>query len=213
MDSIDELENSNSFEGTNLETNNNVQKEENIEDDIGEDIEEKVVKSDNMDEIQLRKEKTRLILSISRYKTQFAKYLMAYDEILSLSHLRTLSLQELENILQEVMIAVSCRSSSSLVENMYFQTIKTAESFAPMINMDIKGLNEDLKENEQIKETLQEISLKYENIAYVDPISRLGFLTLTSLYSKHKMNSLSKKLNNFDSTKISTDIKDKYQDL
>jgi hypothetical protein len=173
------------------------------------DISEKQIN----DSVEERKEKTKLILSIRRYQAQFGKYLECYAEITSLDYLRKLSIKQLSDLLDEIQIAVSCRSGASMINHFYFEGIKTAEVLAPSIGWDVRGLHNDLKENEAIHETLKEVSLKYESISYIDPLTRLGYLTLQSMYFKNKQNKTNSKIDNFDKTVVNDSLQEKFSDL
>ena len=116
---------------------------------------------------------------ILRYKISFGKYLTAYDY--KIQDLDQYDAEQLSKLLEEIEICVSCRTSGNMLKSYYIGAVEVAEKCAPLLSMNLTGLSRILGENEQIRECLEEISIKYDVIQHTPPEARLCFLTLQSI--------------------------------
>lgn len=155
----------------------------------------------------------KIRISIVRYYQTFSKYLDMYGDRLSLVNLEPLTKQELEILLQEVKITVGCRSSSSLISNLYFGSLAMAEALAPKVNMKLDGLANAIASNQNIVETIKEISLEYESMSYIPPIYRLALFTSQSILYVNNHNKAEEKKKDFLNEKVNNEIVNEFDDI
>ena len=158
-------------------------------------------------------EKTKLKLSILRYKDIFGAYLTHYGDRLNVENLDTLDNETLSSLIDEIRITVGCRNSASMISNSYFGLAGFVENLGPSIGLELQGLQASLMNSKMIVETLQEISLEYESLAYIPPIQRLVLGTGQILIGIHSLNQSNKKIQSFSNDKIKQDIVNKFDDL
>lgn len=148
---------------------------------------------------------------ILRYKVAFGHYLMAYDY--KIQDLDNMGTAELETLLMEIEISVSSRTSGNMISSYYLGGVSTIEKIAPILGMNLKGLSVVLGENQQIKETLEELSIKYDVAHYSKPEIRLAYLTLQSIMAINSHNKKVAETQKILNEKVSKDVVDEFKDF
>lgn len=145
------------------------------------------------------------------YRTNFAKYLEAYD--LSITTLNGLSIEELELLSDEIKIVVETRNSGNMLKFYYIGGVDMVERVAPIVGMNLKGLGDILKNNEPIQETLNELSIKYD-VLHAQPVeARLCFLTLNAILAVNNLNRQKDAITKIVEGTVSKNIVDEFKDL
>lgn len=145
------------------------------------------------------------------YRTNFAKYLEAYD--LSITTLNGLSTEELELLSDEIKIVVETRNSGNMLKFYYIGGVDMFERVAPIVGMNLKGLGDILKNNEPIQETLNELSIKYDVLHAQPPEARLAFLTLNAILAVNNLNKQKDAISKIVEGTVSKNIVDEFKDL
>lgn len=143
------------------------------------------------------------------YKTNFGKYLEGYD----LSNISSLSMTELETLLQEVQIVVETRNSGNMLKFYYIGGIDVVERVAPIVGMNLRGLSEIMKNNDPIQECLNELSIKYDVLSAQPVEARLAFLTLNTILAVNNRNKQTESINKIVEGKVSKTVVDEFKDL
>lgn len=156
---------------------------------------------------------TRLQLKtqILRWKETFPQQLSVYDY--KMQNLDSLSNGELEELLDELSMAVSTRNSSGLTKMFYYTGAEVFEKGGVMLGFKIQGVANALMQNQAISHCLDEIMLKYEKSLYTPPELRLAYLTMQSIITLHKLNSNQDVINSAMNKKVAPEIATKYKDL
>ncbi len=145
------------------------------------------------------------------YRTNFAKYLEAYD--LTLTTLNSLSMEELEMLADEIKIVIETRGSGNMLKFYYIGGVDMFERIAPVIGMNLNGLSEILKNNEAIQETLNELSIKYDVLHTQPAESRLAFLTLNAILAINNRNKQLDSITKIVEGKVAKNVVDEFSDL
>jgi len=148
---------------------------------------------------------------ILRYKVSFGQYLLAYDY--KINDLDNLSIDELEQLLMEIEICVSSRTSGNMIQSYYLGAVSMTERVAPILGMNLQGLSQVLTENAQIKETLDELSIKYDVVHYTKPEVRLAYLTLQSIMAVNSINKKKEKTQQVLSAPVPQKTVEEFKDL
>ncbi len=148
---------------------------------------------------------------ILRYKVTFGQYLMAYDY--KIESLEELNYEQLETLLMEIEICVSSRTSSNMTSSYYLGAVSMIERVAPILGMNLAGLSQSLTESEQIKETLAELSLKYDVASYTKPEVRLAYLTLQSIMAINSINKKKQQTEQVLNGRVPKTTVDEFKDL
>jgi hypothetical protein len=123
-------------------------------------------------------QRRKLIRKISRYKALFSKELTEISG--NLEGLGSKSLDELIDLENDVSFMVSTRKSLQASRSMFIGGLTIGEGLSHHVGLKLKGLTQVASNNVELLETVDEISVKYEEIFSVDPVTRLG-LILTQL--------------------------------
>ena len=144
--------------------------------------------------------KQKLIIMISRYKEspRFKSYLESLGFNLSPCSLKSKSIEDLEQLLQELKVSVSNKNSSSIVNEIYYLGTGIAEGVSqhPKIKdkCDLLGLTKNIKENEEIQDCIECLSLSYGDICSISPEKKIVMLTLSSALKTASINRMLKTL-------------------
>ena len=148
---------------------------------------------------------------ILRYKVSFAKYLESYNY--RIQELDALNIEQLETLLQEIEICVSCRTSGNMLGDYYISTVSVIERCAPLVSMNLSGLSEILGKDERIRECLDEISIKYDVLSYTPPEARLAYLTLRAIMAINQVNKKKEKTAAVLNERVKPEVINAYADL
>lgn len=155
----------------------------------------------------------KLRLSIMRYKQLFPNHLILYGDRLTLENLEKLTQDQLQRFLDEVKITVGSRNSASMITTSYMSAMGLAETLGPKLNMKLQGLQASLMNNQMIMETLTEISLEYESLAYINPIQRLAIQTGQHILFLHQQNKANEQKEIFLKENTKKEIVEEFKDI
>lgn len=153
----------------------------------------------------------RIKNKILRYKVSFGKYLLAYDY--KIEQMDDLTIEQLEKLVQEIEIAVSCRTSGNMLKSYYIGTVQMVEKIAPILSLNLQGLSSVLENNQAIQETLDELSIKYDVLQSQSPESRLAFLTLQTVMALNNRNRQIDTVKQVINEPVKKEVIEKYSDL
>lgn len=187
---------------------------ENIESELDTEIKSVTsapVQESNEDRFERILTEQRLKNKILRYKVSFGKYLLAYDY--KIEQMDELSIEQLEKLVQEIEIAVSCRTSGNMLKSYYIGSVQMVEKVAPLLSLNLQGLSAVLENNQAIQETLDELSIKYDVLQAQPPEARLAFLTLQTIMALNNRNRQIDAVKNVVNEPVKKEIIEKYADL
>jgi hypothetical protein len=192
----DEEENSSVVQYESKQNSDTPNEERNIEEEIDDPI-----------------EKRKRIKEIMTYKmSRLGKYLDMYD--LRYEILETKSIRELDGLLKEIKYTVGVKTNLNFVQSGVMSGINSFEFLATKFTpLKIQGLSYHLDKNEEFKDLVCEVSLKYQNYSYIEPEARLGLLILQTAIGLHHMNSTNEETQKVLNTPMSPDIEAKYSDI
>lgn len=159
-----------------------------------------------------RIEKTKLIIKLRRYKEIYPKKLEEFD--LSRTHLDTLTYRDLELLLEEIKFVIGSRNSAEFFLKTSLTGIAVGEkligSYTPL---KVDGLTFILSQDEDFKNTIEEIGLEYSEISSMPAHIRLMYIISKTAFMLNAQNMQKEAINASVSGKVKTDIKEKYKDL
>lgn len=158
-------------------------------------------------------ERRKLIMSIQNYKNSIlGKYL--HDIDLSAAALEEKTLPDLEDTLREVRFLVGSRTNGNFWWTSFQYGLQATEYVALTYSpFKVQGLTFALSKSEEARELVTEISLKHQNMAYIEPEYRLGLMVMQSAFALHSMNSAKEECNVFLSQPTPSNISEKYRDI
>ena len=157
--------------------------------------------------------KTTLKNTIMKYKLIFGKYLEVFNDRLDASSLDSMTVDELNILLDEIRVSVGCRGSANLIKSGYNNAAGILENIAPAVNMNLRGLQAAVTGNEMLQETLDEISLEYSELSYVPPLYRLMYQSAYIVLALNQVNKDNEKIRLFNDSLIPQNIINEFQDL
>jgi hypothetical protein len=155
------------------------------------------------------KERVLLKRKILQYKVTFPHLLKEYE----FGNLDDLTPEQLENLLTEFQIVVNTSNSGFFTKTLYFESLRIGERISPIVNLRINGLAEALHSQQAVHDTLNELSLKYQDESVTSPEARLAYLTLSTAMSLHKLNTSRDIINSELNKKIDQKTVDEFKDL
>lgn len=150
------------------------------------------------------KRKTELCIQLNRYanSSRFKDFLQSMSFNLSPSHLKTLSIPELEELLKQVQLVVSNKNSSKVVDEAYFMIIGLCENVSQTpkfkTHCDLQGLSQSLRNDPEIADLLECISLSYGSIVDIPPEKKLILSTLGCIIKTASVNKMLTKIKNYE---------------
>lgn len=156
-------------------------------------------------------EKLKIRDQILRYNVSFSKYLNAYQE--KIIGMDSLDNSQLKRLFKEIQIAVSARTSGNMARRNYGALVTSIEYVAPMFGMNLKGLSNILTEDEEIKECIEELNIKYDVMNHVPPEIRLIFLTTNAALAVNRENQKMQKIINIMNEPVAQDHINEFNDL
>jgi hypothetical protein len=148
--------------------------------------------------------KQHLIIQITRFRdsSRFSNFLNSLGFQLSPSHLKTLDIGELQDILIELKSAIQNKNGSKIAEEGYFMTIGMLENITkhPKFNkyLDLEGLSKASRENDELLDTLECISLLYADFGNLSPEKKLVFLTMSNIMRVSALNKMLKNIKAYE---------------
>jgi hypothetical protein len=146
------------------------------------------------------KKHQELIIHLSRYYTskRFSEYLRTMGFNLNSTHLKKLSVTELEELLQRIQTSVEHKTQGNLWGDMALGGIQTVETIAtsvPKISEKVKlrGLTDALRQDDQFLDLIEQLELSHSNFTHVRPEIRLMYSITSSAMRVHAINSFMEK--------------------
>ena len=150
------------------------------------------------------KRKTELCIQLNRYanSSRFKDFLQSTSFNLSPSHLKTLTIPELEEMLKQVQLVVSNKNSSKVVDEAYFMIIGLCENVSQNPKFknqcDLQGLSQTLRNDPEIADLLECISLSYGSIVDISPEKKLILSTIGCVIKTASVNKMLTKIKNYE---------------
>jgi hypothetical protein len=148
---------------------------------------------------------------ILRYNVSFKKYLEAYQQ--KILEMDDLDISQLNQLLSEIQISVSSRTSGQMIKGYYNSLMSTVEYIAPVINMNLSGLSKILAETQEIQECIEELNIKYDIMKHVPPESRLLLTTLNCILAVNRENKKLAKITNLMAQPVRDEHIQEFNDL
>lgn len=120
-----------------------------------------------------------LLRRIQRYSAVFPEEVAGYD----LSGISTMSPAELERTLEDVVFLVESRRTTAQARALFIAGLSLGEAGGPYLGLQLSSphsLTATAAASQDLLRTIDEIALRYEAIARLDPVHRLG-LSLAQL--------------------------------
>lgn len=149
-----------------------------------------------------------------RYKFKYPVVLAAYDARLNMDYFDTQSNEQLEILLREIELCANCNGSIELFPSMFKAAMKLPEAIAPLVGLDLTGFGDKFQKNADIDNVLTEVALKYQDYCYIDPLKKLGFISLKMMMETHHENILKKEgIKMIGKSTVRNEIINQFQDL
>ena len=151
------------------------------------------------------KERKDLIQKIRKYRETFEIVnRIGFDENGSLFHLRAV-LEETRNI-------VSNRNTSILMKRSYITGCQGLELIGSKVGAKLQGYTDLMSRSAEVDSILAELRCEI-NVGYVPPWKRLMFVSLSSAYVVHSLNSKASLVVKFANDPVKPEVASKYNDL
>jgi len=113
---------------------------------------------------------------------------------LSVTHLKSCEIDELEEIHKRVKISIDNKNVSNFWESLALGSIQTSEAIVVNTKLGqkvkIQGLTELLRNDSTFLDLLEQIELENQNITHTSPYVRLVYAVVSSAMKIHSVNSL-----------------------
>ncbi len=149
-------------------------------------------------------QKQNLIIQISRFRdsSRFSNFLNSLGFQLSPSHLKSLDISDLEDLLIELKSAIQNKNGSKIIDESYFMAIGMLENITkhPKFNkyLDLEGLSKSSRENDELLDCLECISLLYADFGNLSPEKKIVFLTMSNIMRVSALNKMLKNIKNYE---------------
>lgn len=155
-----------------------------------------------------KQERQRIILLIQLYLNLFPDKLVGYDKV----KFSKMTDEKLISLKDEFQFIVSSKTNIATTEYMFLQGVNLLEvlstSFTPF---KIKGLSTIVSNDDEFKDTIKQLCLKYMTVVEVQPEGKLLFKLASTMLYLHQFNS-SNDGSTINKTNIDT-VNEKYTDL
>jgi hypothetical protein len=148
--------------------------------------------------------KQKLIIQISRFRdsSRFANFLNSLGFNLSPTHLKSMDIGQLEDLLIELKSAIQNKNGSKFIDESYFMVLNMVENISkhPKFNKygDLTGLSKSARENDELLDTLECLSLMYSDLGQLSPEKKLVFLTGSCILQTASLNRMLKNIQNYE---------------
>lgn len=192
-----------------IEPPNKVQK---VTEEDGEEADE-IPNVESKPDPSLRTKRNNHIRTINGYKIKFGHKLQDLD--LSVN-LRSLSLTELEELLDDIRFTIGSQNNSVFWNNIIYAGATVVEGLSKKdwIPLDLEGFASDL--NDPIfQELVDEVTLENASWTYVSPTVRLTNCLIQIMYARHTLNQHSKSIKPVEIPEkpVPQEIVDKFKHL
>jgi len=150
------------------------------------------------------KKTSELIIQISRFRdsSRFANFLTSLGFNLNPSHLKTLDIDELEDLLTELKCAIQNKNGSKVLDEGYFMALSMLENLTkhPKFQryMDLNGLSANARQNDELLDTLETLNLMYADFGSMTPEKKLLFLTGGLIMRTSSVNKMLTNIKNYE---------------
>ena len=140
-------------------------------------------------------ENQKLILHLNRYASskRFASYLKSLGFDLTTSKLKSMTNEELKELLDRTQTSLSHKQTTNFWYEMSIGLIETSEKIvvhSPLgEKVKINGLSDVLKSNEDFQDLVEMIELQYTSFSNISPELRIMYTILTTAVKLHSINS------------------------
>jgi len=149
-------------------------------------------------------QKQQLIIQISRFRdsSRFANFLNSLGFNLSPTHLKTMDISQLQDLLIELKSAIQNKNGSKFIDESYFMILNMVENISkhPKFNKyaDLSGLSKSARENDELLDTLECLNLMYSDLGQLSPEKKLVFLTGSCILQTASLNKMLKNIQNYE---------------
>ena len=164
------------------------------------------------------KKQQELLIHISRYNNspRFGSYLDKLGLNIKPTQLQKYTYEELEELLEKIRTAINSKSGSNIITEGYFMACGIGETMTknPKIKekIDLTGLTQSLRQDEELQDVLEAISLEYGSIAMLSPEKRLAYLTATHILRVSASNKMLEKLKQLEQQRANPDFQEAKQE-
>ena len=117
------------------------------------------------------------------------------------------------NQLDEVRALLQNKTTGILIKRTYITSVSALETVGKKTNTaKLEGLSDMLSRSAEVDECLKELACELD-FGYISPIKRLAFITLSSAYVLHTMNSRATIFKEFGDANVQPVVSEKYKDL
>lgn len=155
------------------------------------------------------KERRKLILHIQRYIQSFPKICEEWSRV----DLKSKTIEQLQNIMEEIKLTVGNSNSQQLGIFAYQSGMNIVEGMGPMFKMDLTGLTATACQDRAIINCIKELSLEYMNLNYISPEKRLAVLTCGLALAIDRRNKQNNIIDSFLEQETDKDIVEEYKEL
>ena len=157
--------------------------------------------------------KTQYKTSIYDYKNHFGHCLESFDERLTKEHIESLDIDGLEQLYQEVRIAVGSRNSADLIPLAVNMVSLIPEKYGHLVGLDLEGFAAQVQLSQSLKENIMELSIEYKKYIYIHPLYRFGLNYFQLLMNTNNENKQKKMLLEVLSTTVDPLALEEFRDL
>lgn len=130
--------------------------------------------------------KRGVILKIQRYFQAFPSQTSSFRS----KSLESMSVLELEKVLEEVRISVSTQNGGNFYKQMGLAGLNVLETVGSGVGLRLNGLTQSLAMDQAFDDIMKEISAEFGGVTYLKPQYRLLLLIGQRAYAIHALNSL-----------------------
>ena len=127
--------------------------------------------------------------------------------------LRELDCPQLEILLENIRFEINIDGGKSLFNSAFFMIISQTENLSNNYGYNITGLSKALQANNDVHDSLKELSCQMDLSSYTTPELRLASAVLLTALSCYNTNKLSSTMDSFLNEEINDDIQERFKDL
>jgi hypothetical protein len=118
------------------------------------------------------------------------------------SVLMKLSIEELDDIIEEIQFCVAATSTFNTSRTIGLQAVGVAESLLPLLGLKTKGLAKACTNSERFMDALDELALKHSDFLTMEPEVKvvIGFIGLVT--EVHRQNAAKEKMEELENRRI-----------
>jgi len=153
-------------------------------------------------------EKQKNIMKVIRYSQTFPSIFEKFK--IDINGLEKLPVDKVENLLKTIRVSISCERSQRQLLKMSAVGFNIVEGITKTITpLKVEGLANYLILDEEVQDTMKEISIEYGDMTYVNPITRLGFSIVLAM---SQLDRAARESENYKKNPIKIDMKSKVNE-